>query len=160
MQPHGMSMKLRAHISNLKRSQVNVSIVSYAQFPGIMNCQTKMVLGHACAKDISLSSDDLDEAKRRVKYDFLFIGLTEFPLQTEHLYRSMFTSETTDIEAFKPYLKVRENKNHNSRSNRELKRTLEENNFSDYFDDSLYAEVRKIFEERCNFYNISIPLSD
>ena len=156
MTPHGMSLKLRSYIINLKRNQINVSINTYTKYPGIEHCQTKMVLGYECAKEMSLNNEDFEEAKRRIKYDFLFIGLTEFPLQTEELYRFMFPKETTDIEAIKPYRKVRQNSNHNNHSNYELRKTLEEKNFSDFYDDQLYQEALNIFKERCSAYNISL----
>ena len=156
MQPHGMSMKLRTHISTLKKSKANVSIETYAKFPGIQHCQTKMVLGYACAKEIPLSVEDLEEAKRRINYDFLFIGLTEFPLQTEQLYRSMFPTETIEIEAFKPRRKVRQNFDHNRLSNHQLNSVLDKQNCSDAYDDQLYEEALKVFKERCISYNVDI----
>lgn len=51
----------------------------YATFRGIANCQTKMILGYACGDaNVKLTTDDLAEAIRRLRYDFAFVGIQDY----------------------------------------------------------------------------------
>lgn len=43
-------------------------------YPGLLGCQTKMVLGRNCFDIYEVTSEDLIEAKRRISEEFLFIG--------------------------------------------------------------------------------------
>ena len=46
-------------------------------YPGLMGCQTKMVLGRRCFDPFMLTSEDIVEAKRRVLHEFVFVGLSD-----------------------------------------------------------------------------------
>ena len=61
------------------RSTVTVALKHCAwqaavQFPGLEGCQTKMLLGRSCYDPFLLTAADLDEAKRRLREEFLFVG--------------------------------------------------------------------------------------
>lgn len=43
-------------------------------YPGILGCQTRMILGRSCFDTYKLTEDDVREAKRRLSEDFLFVG--------------------------------------------------------------------------------------
>jgi hypothetical protein len=43
-------------------------------YPGLMGCQTRMVLGRNCFDSYTLTERDVSEAKRRVREEFLFVG--------------------------------------------------------------------------------------
>jgi len=45
-------------------------------YPGLMGCQTRMVLGRRCFDPYLLTNEDLLEAERRVQHEFLFVGLS------------------------------------------------------------------------------------
>jgi hypothetical protein len=51
-------------------------LLAYAHTDGIASCQTKLVMGSLCGKSVmkALKPSDIAEAKRRIRYDFLFIG--------------------------------------------------------------------------------------
>jgi len=53
------------------------SFDSFARFPGIAGCMTKMMIGLRCNNDYNTTRDDLYEAKRRLTDSFAFIGLTD-----------------------------------------------------------------------------------
>ena len=46
-------------------------------------CQTKLVLGHNCGAgelDVKITPKEMEKAKKRITDDFIFIGLTEYPI--------------------------------------------------------------------------------
>jgi hypothetical protein len=43
-------------------------------YPGLMGCQTRMVLGRNCFDSYTLTERDIAEATRRVREEFLFVG--------------------------------------------------------------------------------------
>jgi len=43
-------------------------------YPGLQGCQTRMLLGRTCFDSYSLTAADVNEAKRRLSDEFLFIG--------------------------------------------------------------------------------------
>jgi hypothetical protein len=45
-----------------------------ATFPGMRGCQTRMVLGYNCIDSYQLTKIDLEKAKKRLKYEFAFVG--------------------------------------------------------------------------------------
>ena len=83
-----------------------------------------------------------------------FIGLSEFPLLTEELYRRMFGFD--EVESLKPFRKVRANPRNTEKTKSKLLTQLNSAKWRDPFDDALYDEVVRIFSERCANYNISL----
>ena len=51
----------------------------FATEPGIKGCMTKMILGYRCAETVpgGFTKKLIGEAKRRLREDFVFVGLTE-----------------------------------------------------------------------------------
>lgn len=47
----------------------------YANYPGVSNCMTKMLIGERCSVPFELNAEHLEEAKRIVK-NMAFVGLT------------------------------------------------------------------------------------
>lgn len=43
-------------------------------YPGLQGCQTRMLLGRTCFDSYSLTAEDVNEAKRRLSEEFLFVG--------------------------------------------------------------------------------------
>jgi hypothetical protein len=43
-------------------------------YPGLFGCQTKMILGRKCYDSYTLTNQDVVEARRRLKEEFLFVG--------------------------------------------------------------------------------------
>eukprot|EP00730_Choanoeca_flexa_P018019 TRINITY_DN8734_c0_g2_i2.p1 TRINITY_DN8734_c0_g2~~TRINITY_DN8734_c0_g2_i2.p1 ORF type:complete len:483 (+),score=58.29 TRINITY_DN8734_c0_g2_i2:150-1598(+) len=64
-------------LEKLRMLRVTPTLESYVNFPGIASCMTKMLLGQNCAHYVKLDSMLLEEAKRRVRYDLGFVGLSE-----------------------------------------------------------------------------------
>lgn len=60
-----------------------------SHFPGIRGCMTKMVLGYNCANRVKLTTQDLEQAKRIVRSQFAFVGLTEQWEESVRLFHGM-----------------------------------------------------------------------
>jgi hypothetical protein len=131
---------------------------TYVKLHGINACQTKMVMGHACGgPDNFLNEQKLKEAKRRIRYDFAFIGLTEESVATAQLFEEMHGHWRPLIEQnmSMPYeLKHRKNKQTTSHKYTILRELLLKSTWVDFFDDELYKEAQRIFYERCNHFFI------
>ena len=70
---HAAIEELRAAWNTHRR----IPIGACTALDGLRGCQTKMVLGVPCAAPFALNASLLAEATRRVRDDFLFVGLTE-----------------------------------------------------------------------------------
>jgi hypothetical protein len=57
--------------------QVTTTLEAFINFPGIASCMAKMMLGFNCGHYVRLELDQLEEAKRRVRQDMAFVGLSE-----------------------------------------------------------------------------------
>jgi len=64
-------------------------LVEYAFFPAMKSCQTKMLLGFWCARDVEVTSAMVQEAKRRLLEEVVFFGLTEEWEATTQLFHKM-----------------------------------------------------------------------
>lgn len=62
---------------------------TFVTWPDLRACQTKMVLGHFCNQNISLGEKELKEAQRRIREDFLFVGVLEFYHESVCLYHQV-----------------------------------------------------------------------
>eukprot|EP00494_Astrolonche_serrata_P031931 UN32200 len=125
-------LKLINNAGKLKR------INTFANYPGIMGCQVKMVLGKHCAAQYDITEDDLKRAKKIVE-SFLFLGLTEEWNRTICLFHFQFGGRTFDVE----YLNSRLGSYNKTRS--ELESHLD---FRDYYDEELHKHVRDIVKKR------------
>ena len=75
---HGLSHAAIASLTELwNRPGRLIPLAACAALPGMLGCQTKMVLGVPCAAPFALNASHLREAIRRVRFDFAFVGLTE-----------------------------------------------------------------------------------
>ena len=45
-------------------------------YPGLLGCQTRLLLGRNCFDSYTLTAEDIAEAKRRVEKEFLFVGIS------------------------------------------------------------------------------------
>lgn len=151
----------RSNRKKIKESleKADVPVLAYATMPGIAHCQLKMVMGFHCGEPINMTREHLHEAKRRVRHDFVFVGLTEEPRATHDLFIAMFGGRSfggTHEEAPPPYLlTLRRNLTvDNMTLKRRSMRTLAPL-WRDELDEELYAEVADIFYSRCRQYGIS-----
>lgn len=145
-----MQQEIFRYISN-----TTYPIMTYANFLGIRSCQTKMVLGHNCGTEFTITDALLAEAKRRVEHDLAFVGLTEEAAASAKLFYAMYGAGRSEPKV-QPYTKMyRENLNHSKLIRTQLLDVLKAQNWSDPPDQALYQHVRRIFYERCAKYNIS-----
>jgi hypothetical protein len=159
MIPTGMPWGERYVIYNARKSNTYLPIYQYVQLPGMTGCQTKLVLGHNCGageKDVNFfGRKEIDLAKYRIRNDFAFIGLTEYPIETEKLYRAMFGG--VELKHHQPQkIKYRENKAHSSKSHKSLYANLTSYNWKDPVEEELYSEAKNIFFERCKLYKVKV----
>lgn len=135
-------------------SNTTFPIMTYANYIGIRSCQTKMVLGHNCGTEFPISDALLAEAKRRVEFDFAFVGLTEEAAASAKLFYAMHGAGRPEPKA-QPHAKIyRANKNHSKLTRTKLLEVLREQKWSDPPEQALYQHVRRLFYTRCAHYNI------
>eukprot|EP01041_Mallomonas_annulata_P004688 gene4688-9291_t len=130
-------------------------IVTYADALHMRACQTKMVLGYSCAFNISLTDEELYEAKRRLIYDFAFIGLTEEYTASVQLFHKQFGVSDPRVLKYEN-IHLRKNTAHTKQRDLSLKIQLNNANFKDRFDDEIYKLASRIFYSRCVHYNITV----
>ena len=145
---------LRRNISTSK-----YPILSYASLDGMSGCPTKMVLGKDCGEIAELTDIHLEEAKRRLRYDMAFVGITEESKATADLFLAMYPNSllsTTTLSLLNNSyrLRPRKNKDHTNQVNERLRFTLISNNWIDRFDGELYRFARTLFHERCQAHHV------
>lgn len=141
----------------------NNSILSYATWPGMASCQTKMILGKDCGDNVIIHiPEDLNEAKRRL-YDLYFFGLTEESEASANLFLAMHYKDgglpyrkSLDELVYPPFkfTTTRKNMRHNHHTHQDLSTKLIESGWRDVYDEELYEAAGKIFYERCREYKI------
>lgn len=93
---YGCSGKMR---KRLEAEAQNLS--SFVAFPGIIECQTKMLVGKTCANDVKVTDAMADEAKRRLTKKMAFVGLTEMFNASVCLFHHMFGGTPKEFQ-FQP----------------------------------------------------------
>ena len=73
------------------------TVKEFVAFPGIMGCQTKMVLGRRCSENVKLTKAKLENAKLRLRERFAFIGLTDDWNDSICLFHAMFGKEPMPV---------------------------------------------------------------
>lgn len=129
-------------------------IMAYARLPGLTGCQSKMVLGRYCASQYDLTHKDAREAKRRLREDFAFVGLTERWFDSVKLLYAMFGDAPSECEVKLSYRKIRSNiyEKFKKDEHKLVIETLKRHRWVDYFDKRLYVEAERIFELRFDHY--------
>lgn len=125
-------------------------IVAYANHPEIPSCQAKMVLGYHCGSNVVITATMIAEAKRRLREEFLFVGLTEEPQATLHLFHAIFGGMNVGIND-----KIRRNTGHTVEVHDQLVEILRQHHWSDTPDEEVYREAARIFYARCEKYGIA-----
>ena len=108
-----------------------------AHFPGLRGCMTKMVLGRQCAERFKLTIADLNEAKRVLREEFAFVGITEKWHESVKLFHELHGGKLHADEMFGLF-----RTSPPAISN--VKRALY--NTYDYFDEELYLTALEVFE--------------
>lgn len=158
----------RANVKFALREQIRASqypILTYAQLPGIVSCQTKMVLSKECGAPVTFSTAELKEAERRIRYDFAFVGLTEESEASARLFLAMYRPiRSTDVvndptvqDALVSSLHSapRVNNQHTAALNKELLSVLRQHQWRDLPDEYVYRVAVQVFFERCARYGIA-----
>lgn len=160
MVPLALTPSSRNKIMHARSMNYSMPIQEYAALPGIPACATKMILGMPCGADPEppLMQKDLDEAKRRVREDFLFVGLTEEADATEKLFLAMFNGNMKLEQSFATVFH-RKNKKTTQEDQLKLEYNLTSTGWKDNFDGGLYDEVKRIFYHRCQQYNVVTSLN-
>lgn len=121
-------------------------LAAYVAHPALANCMTKMVLGFACASSVEISPDMLIEARRRVRDDFAFVGLTHAWNESVCLFHRMWGGRTLAVE----FENVRLGGYRSTPSSADAS-YLREIGYTD-LDTELYAEVETLFYRRLRQY--------
>ena len=73
-------------------------------YPGLTGCMTKMVIGKGCCDKYEITRDDMNEAKRRIKEDFAFVGMYSvsslYYFLHIHIYTCLHTYILTCVHIF------------------------------------------------------------
>mmetsp|Transcript_6584 Transcript_6584/g.6817 ORF Transcript_6584/g.6817 Transcript_6584/m.6817 type:complete len:134 (+) Transcript_6584:1004-1405(+) len=115
---------------------------------------TKMVLGYSSAFNISLTEEELTEAKRRIIHDFAFVGLTEEYDASIELFHKQFGVSHPLARQYER-LHLRKNKKNTENVQIKLEKQLREAKYRDRNDEEIYDLVSRIFYSRCTHYNIT-----
>eukprot|EP00750_Incisomonas_marina_P014200 INCI17617.5.p1 GENE.INCI17617.5~~INCI17617.5.p1 ORF type:complete len:630 (+),score=94.57 INCI17617.5:1460-3349(+) len=73
---------------------------TYAEWPDIPHCQTKMLLGTACAHRRTLNQSDVDQAVLHIRRGFAFVGITDRYHESICLFHAMFGGPLLHLETF------------------------------------------------------------
>ena len=117
-----------------------------ALYPGILGCQTKMILGIECAKMYVITMNDIIEAKRRISQEFAFVGIQSRWNQTIHLFHSLYGGKMYEEEL----LKLRSNKK--QKLHQALRGAFVD--IIDYADSEIYKHSLEIFDSQINALGI------
>jgi len=110
--------------------------ITYATHPSTMSCQTKMLLGYTCVSDQVLSLEDKQEAIRRVREDFAFVGNTDLWHESVTLLHAMLGGK------YSPHQELNVRPQSGPASNAErLLTALKEKGWTDPYDDAVFKEV-------------------
>jgi hypothetical protein len=138
------------HVGMTERFEREVhTIVDYARFPGIASCTTKMMLGHYCASPVVLTEEDLAEAKRRLREEFVFVGMTAEWSRSISLFHTQFGELRV-----KPIELVKINAGRHHAKYEAARLQLLASGWTDRFDTELHDEAKAIFESRCEMYGL------
>lgn len=107
-----------------------------AYLPGMKGCMTKMLLGKQCAERYKLTTADLQEAKRILRDDFVFIGIAEHWTESVQMFHGLHGGKLYSDELFSHYRK-------SPKALETVKKALA--NSYDYFDEEIYATALEVF---------------
>lgn len=148
-------------------NNATVPVVAYASLPAIHSCQTKMLLGHPCGRDLQreLTAADEQEARRRLEQDLVAFGLTEDYPASFALFEAALASSATlghlqDVAhpVHPTNTRIRKNARNDATTHQALQQQLEEHGWSDRHDELLYAAATVLFCQRCKAYNITTKI--
>lgn len=147
-------------------------ILSYVQLPGIASCQAKMTLGRECGEVAEVTAVDVDEARRRIRFDLAFVGLTEeseaaarlflamYPIPSRVSERNAINNEEEEQALMDAVNQApRTNRDHTAQANEEHKEVLKQHRWVDVADEAVYREAIEVFYERCHVYSIDTKYS-
>ena len=141
------------------------SLRVYTSWPGISSCQTKMILGYKCASnEIELQPEDLMRAMEIVERDFLFVGITEDFDRSVCLFHAMLGGQTNpnEFRNVRPTSGIKQSDEIGDSADvmiRKINGTYDETyldqiNYSDLYDESLYAHVKQLFYKRAAMFDL------
>ena len=110
-----------------------------SHFPGLRGCMTKMILGRQCSERYKITIADLQEAKRIVRNEFAFVGITERWDESIRLFHGMHGGKMFSDEMFARY-------RDSPKAVENVRKALE--NSYDYFDEEIYDTALEVFERQ------------
>eukprot|EP01032_Pedospumella_encystans_P012673 gene12672-14646_t len=126
-----------------------------------------MTLGRECGETAEVTSVDVLEARRRIRFDLAFVGLTEESEASAKLFLAMYPIPFEDTTISNESRKKEEqslleavnqaprtNRDHTAQANEDHKSVLQQHNWSDSADVAVYQEAVEVFYERCQGYGI------
>ena len=135
------------------KASMSDGIATYATSRGIASCMTKMVLGKACGADVDLTAADLREAIRRVREDFLFLGIQGHFRASVQLAHKMLAPGLAPDES----KQVDGSAAHHGYSKRQQDVAMRNlSSWVDAFDQPLYEAALALFEERCAAHGVAL----
>lgn len=178
-----LGFRKRAERKYALREEIKKSsapIIAYVSLPGIAGCQAKMVMGRQCGEDYNITAKDFEEAARRIRNDFAFVGLTEESEASAKLFIAMYpipstvgsglkvASGSVDSGAVDKVLlsavhqAPRANAIHTNSRNMELTNTIRDHQtrWRDSADVFVYKVAVNLFYHRCREYNIATKYND
>jgi len=127
----GKEMKMIENAVKGKSRETQLEI--YIRLGDLLGCQTKMVVGHRCATNYTLTQADLEKAKQRVDR-MKFVGITNQWTRSICLFHRMLGGQIYDVEF--------QNQRAGHYNREEFHRV------KDIFDDELFRHVNKLVNRR------------
>jgi hypothetical protein len=139
----------------MKLSEKNLSskdkFLAYAKHPSMRSCQTKMLLGHMCVDNVTITAEMTQQAITRLREEFAFVGDTDMWEESLHLLfphgvpdfalgntrpgQAKFTQNAKELRFFQQEAE-------------QYLEALREIDWHDTPDEELYAEVKKLMHQR------------
>lgn len=124
----------------------------YIELPGILGCQTKMVMGYLCGDKVEITPEFVREAKRRIRDEFLFVGISKPYFQDSiALLHERFKDEYGDQPLRPPEIHTVRKSTRSSNVD-EARKFLQSVGFDDPYDREIYNEAFAIFSSQYRTY--------
>lgn len=111
-----------------------------ALYPGLLGCQTKMLIGRNCVDTRPVTADDVELAKSRLRNKVLFVGLYEQWNQSVVLFHKLHGGKLYLDELRRPFSNPK-------REDLKVANSLAVGSIRDPYDEELYEFAKTMFHE-------------
>eukprot|EP00418_Pyrodinium_bahamense_P009177 CAMPEP_0179110940 /NCGR_PEP_ID=MMETSP0796-20121207/51798_1 /TAXON_ID=73915 /ORGANISM="Pyrodinium bahamense, Strain pbaha01" /LENGTH=126 /DNA_ID=CAMNT_0020809085 /DNA_START=13 /DNA_END=393 /DNA_ORIENTATION=- len=114
----------------------------------MMSMQTRMILGYGPYQHANLTTEDQAEAIRRLREHFIFVGDTDQWDVSIRLFHATIGGEMKGFELKNMQPGVAQGDQEGKEEVDYLRKVLVQSNWSDPYDEAIYAEVQRLMRAR------------